>query len=365
MKRIFRNLFALLLLLTLSKSAIAQNVPIILDFTNRKVSADGLSWTFDLEAKGGAGYVGPNNNGWVGFNIRLDVLLPPGVSVIDGTGMGDPAFTTGTAAVQPIVPGSPPDGQTGFGLTLERSNQTDLNTSSFVKLATYTINFSGPVDQGDPATPRPNAIASGSSWTNLANDPPLNSLGLRRPFTMAAQFPLPVKLLSFDAAKEANAISLTWTTTEETNSERFDVQHSENGKEWSTIQTVAAKGESKMQADYNATDNNPFEGNNFYRLHMIDKDGTSAYSRIRTIKFEGVATYMFPNPVSDELTIQASDWTKVSKVRILNTNGKEVYKSADKPTPKVNVKNMLNGIYLIQLTMLNGSESTYKVVVSK
>ena len=364
MKQILRNLFAVLVLLSLSKAAFAQNVPIILDFTNRKVSADGLSWTFDLEAKGGVGYAGPNNDGWVGFNVRLDVLLPPGVTILNGTGTGNTNFTTGTVGVQTIVPGFTPLGQSELGLTLERNNETDLNTSTFVRLATFTVNFSGPVNQGDPATPRPNAIASGSSWTNLANDPPLNPIGLRRPFTMAAEFPLPVKLLSFDATKEGAVINLNWATTEETNSDRFDVQRSSNGKEWNTITTITAKGESKQQVEYVAVDNDPINGNNFYRLHMIDKDGTGAYSRIRTVKFEGVVTYMYPNPVSEELTIKAADWSKITKVEIVGSNGKVVYHSFGKPSPNVKVKNLLNGVYLVRLTNTNGSETTHKIVVN-
>ncbi|MCF0042192.1 T9SS type A sorting domain-containing protein [Dyadobacter fanqingshengii] len=364
MKKHLKYFFSALLLISMSQITKAQNVNIILDFTNRKVSADGLSWTFDLEAKGDVGYAGPNNNNWKAYNIRLDLDLPDGVEILGGTGVADPNFTTGSLGVQNVVLGSPPMGQKAMGLTLSRGNQTDLNTSTFVKLATYTINFSGPVNQGDPATPRPNAIASGSSWTNGANDPASgNPLGLRRPFLMAQSFALPITLLSFDAAKEGNAINLAWSTTEEINSDRFDVQRSGNGKEWNTIETVAAKGESKQQVEYSAVDSDPLEGNNLYRLHMIDKDGTSAYSRIRTVKFEGVATYMYPNPVSDELTIKAVDWSKVMKVEIVSSNGKKVY-SSEKPSPNVNVKNLRNGVYLVRLTNSNGSETTHKIVVN-
>ncbi|MCF0064355.1 T9SS type A sorting domain-containing protein [Dyadobacter chenwenxiniae] len=285
------------------------------------------------------------------------------MTILNGTGSGNTDFTTGTVGVQTIVPGSPPLGQSELGLTLERNNETDLNTLSFVKLATFTINFSGPVNQGDPATPRPNAIAQGSSWTNLANDPPLNPIGLRRPFQMAQSFALPVKLLSFDASSEGNAINLAWSSTEETNSDHFDVQRSANGKDWKTITTVAAKGESRSTVDYSAVDNDPFEGENLYRLHMIDKDGTSAYSRILSVKFEGVAAYMYPNPVSDELTIKAADWSKIKKVEIVGSNGKKVY-SSEKPSPNVKVKNLLNGVYLVRFTNTNGSEKTYKIVVN-
>ena len=180
---------------------------------------------------------------------------------------------------------------------------------------------------------------------------------------MAQSFPLPVKLLSFDAAKEGNAINLAWSTTEETNSDRFDVQRSANGKEWRTIQTVAAKGESNSKVEYVAVDNDPFEGDNLYRLHMIDKDGTSAFSQIRSVKFEGVATYMYPNPVTDALTIKAADWSKVTKVEIVGSNGRKVY-SSNKPSPNVDVKNLRNGVYLVRLTNTNGSETTHKIVVN-
>ncbi|MCF2499602.1 T9SS type A sorting domain-containing protein [Dyadobacter chenhuakuii] len=365
MKKHLKYFFSALLLISMSQIAKSQNVNIILDFTNRKVSADGLSWTFDLEAKGDVGYAGPNNNNWKAYNIRLDLDLPDGVDILGGTGVADPNYTTGSLGVQTTVFGDPPLGQKELGLTLSRGNQTDLNTFTFVKLATYTINFSGPVDQGNPATPRPNAIASGSSWTNAANDPASgNQLGLRRPFSMAENFALPVKLLSFDATKEGAGINLNWATTEENNSDRFDVQRSSNGKEWNTITTITAKGESKQQVEYVAVDNDPINGNNFYRLHMIDKDGTGAYSRIRTVKFEGVVTYMYPNPVSEELTIKAADWSKITKVEIVGSNGKVVYHSFGKPSPNVKVKNLLNGVYLVRLTNTNGSETTHKIVVN-
>jgi hypothetical protein len=216
------------------------------------------------------------------------------------------------------------------------------NTLADFNVITSSIFFKGPQTPGD--------------------DPANNNSTTQMEVVMDA---MPVTLVSFDATKEASSVNLTWSTTEETNSERFDVQRSANGKDWETFQTVAAKGESKVQLDYAAVDNDPFEGDNFYRLHMIDKDGTSAYSRIRTLKFEGVGTYIYPNPVSDELTIDAADWSKVSKVRIIGSNGKEVYKSIGKPSPKVDVKNMQSGIYLVQLTTTNGSETTYKIVVNK
>lgn len=366
MKQYLKYISVAVLMVILSQPAKSQNVNIILDFTHKKVSSDGLSWTFDLEAKGDVGYGGPNNNNWRAFNIRLDLNLPAGVSILNGSGITNPNFASELSGVQTVVFGDSPPGQKELGLTLSRGDQTDLNMSTFVKLATFTVNFTAPVNQSDLATARPSANASGSSWTNAADDPGSgNQLGVRRPFLMPLISALPVTLKSFNATKEGTTVELNWATTEETNSDRFDIQRSADGKEWSTIQTVIAKGESKVEVAYSAVDSDPFEGENLYRLHMVDKDGTSANSRIVNVKFEGLATYLYPNPVSEELTIKAANWSNIAGVRIVNKNGREVYKSSGKPSQIVNVKNMPGGIYLVHLTTTNGSGSTYKIVVNK
>ncbi|KAA6440335.1 T9SS type A sorting domain-containing protein [Dyadobacter flavalbus] len=178
--------------------------------------------------------------------------------------------------------------------------------------------------------------------------------------------PQPVTLTDFRVQKEEATALLEWETTEETNSDRFEVQKSADGKKWETFQIVAAQGESKSLISYSAVDKAPFAGENFYRLHMIDKDGTSAYSRIRKLYFDALASIaLYPNPVSDMLSIDMADWSKVSAISVSNTAGRSVYKSQGSLEKNINVKGWPAGIYLVQITFTGGTINSYKLIVTK
>jgi hypothetical protein len=95
-------------------------------------------------------------------------------------------------------------------------------------------------------------------------------------FTIKPATALPVTLLSFDGKVLEITIQLNWKTTAETNFSHFEIQKSADSKEFGTIGNV--KGIS--QSIYNFTDTNPTEGQNYYRLRMVDLDGTTAFSKI-------------------------------------------------------------------------------------
>jgi hypothetical protein len=180
--------------------------------------------------------------------------------------------------------------------------------------------------------------------------------------------PLPVKLISFKAVKENNTSLLTWTTSEEVNSESFNIEHSIEGKKWRTIGIVAASGETKnITTHYTYTDISPAKGQNLYRLKMIDcaanhQDQTFAYSRIVSVNFNSETMVMtYPNPATDKITITANDWGDVKSVRILNNSGKTVYHS-DSPEAEINVQNLSSGSYIIGLTRANGEQENVKFV---
>jgi hypothetical protein len=337
-----------------------------LQFQNTSMSADGLTYKFDLWAFQGQGYntANPDESNWQGMNIRADINVPVGVTITTATIARNFTYTS-LGGVSFPAPGDVVTDKNSFSINLLRDeDQSDIPAVTGCMLGTVTINFSGPVPPSNTITVRPFDItefqgAETSFWANL------DGSVVRRIFqTFPVDQSLPVNLISFDLDKEGSAVNMVWATTAETNSDRFDVQRSSNGKEWRVIQSVRAKGESNSKVEYSAVDTDPIEGDNLYRLHMIDKDGTSAYSQIRTAKFEGVATYMYPNPVSEELIIKAADWSKIEKVEIVGSNGKAVYQSSGKPSPNVNVKKLSNGVYLVRLTNTNGSETTHKIVVN-
>ncbi|MCF0056412.1 ice-binding family protein [Dyadobacter sp. CY356] len=183
----------------------------------------------------------------------------------------------------------------------------------------------------------------------------------------AAETPLPVTLTSFTAKKgELQTTLLKWTTTAETNSDRFEIQRSNNGKVWNPITTILAKGESTSLSSYQYSDTKPENGTNLYRLKMIDKDETFAYSRIESTEFKMLAkTVLYPNPAVDYLTLNVDDISMIQRIQISNILGVNVYditKAASDLSSKVDVKNLPSGMYIVRITNNTGNIASAKIV---
>jgi hypothetical protein len=175
--------------------------------------------------------------------------------------------------------------------------------------------------------------------------------------------PLPVKLYAFEVNKQENQAALTWMTTEETQSDRFEVEHSLNGTSWNLIATVKSNGESTTQQRYSFVDIAPAKGNNLYRLKMIDNDGTYAYSRIRNIDFNGIEASVYPNPAADKLYIQ--NYESVRNITFVNISGKKVLISNKASANGLDISTLPAGMYLVTVLRENGSKTSTRVLITK
>lgn len=175
--------------------------------------------------------------------------------------------------------------------------------------------------------------------------------------------PLPVTLTRFTAVAEGKAVLLAWATTEETNSDRFEIERSSDGKKWGRIGTVASSGESKVLVNYFYADNAPLAGENLYRLKMVDKDDTYAYSAIRNVQIKGEAIRPYPNPVSDKLLIDS--YAKVKEVSVKNAAGQYLLQIQKVSSDGIDVSRLTPGVYIVTLALFDGTISTHKVAVTR
>ena len=117
---------------------------------------------------------------------------------------------------------------------------------------------------------------------------------------------LPVTWLSFRAELKDDDVLLTWSTASESNNEGFDIQRSENGRDWQTIGFVPGAGTTSEVQHYSYLDQSPVTSHQslFYRLQQRDYDGTTDYSPVRVIQLkEENGIRIFPNPASEQATI--------------------------------------------------------------
>ncbi|SDF65737.1 Por secretion system C-terminal sorting domain-containing protein, partial [Dyadobacter soli] len=183
------------------------------------------------------------------------------------------------------------------------------------------------------------------------------------PYTIRWENPLPVTLVSFTVTARENVAELNWVTSEETNSDRFEVQRSLDGKAWKAIGSVKAQGESKVRKTYAYVDHQPEVGVSVYRLKMVDADSSFAFSAIRSVRFESkLESSIYPNPVSNELTLKVTSWKQVKAIRIDNLAGLQVYSSGPVEAGKVDVSKLDSGVYVLRITHTDGSVHTHKFV---
>jgi len=174
--------------------------------------------------------------------------------------------------------------------------------------------------------------------------------------------PLPVNLLSFQARQEGNVALMTWTTTFEINSARFDIEHSADQKSWTIIGNRLAAGHTTTQSNYAFTHQTPSKGVNYYRLRSIDDNGASAVSEIRSVNFGMTGTVeVSPNPTKGDVKLYGTN--SGDQITVYNTLGRLVIKTtASAQNHRLDLSSFPDGVYRIVVESSSGEYYTEKVI---
>ena len=112
---------------------------------------------------------------------------------------------------------------------------------------------------------------------------------------------LPAELAYFEALPDERGVMLRWQTLWELDNDFFEMQHSIDGADFSTLEKIKGIGNSELANNYQYIHSNPAPSINYYRLKQIDFDGTFTYSSVLAVdlgKNQSNADFVvFPNPV--------------------------------------------------------------------
>ena len=148
----------------------------------------------------------------------------------------------------------------------------------------------------------------------------IDATGNTSEFGVLTSPPLPVKLVHFSARQVEQSIGLNWSTSQEANANRFEIQRSVDTRHWETIGERIAVGESMATVRYSFDDSTPSSGDNYYRLKMIDLDGTFAFSGIQSVNFKNKAVCVYPNPLDFGQPIELSlPINHVERIQVFNS----------------------------------------------
>jgi len=172
---------------------------------------------------------------------------------------------------------------------------------------------------------------------------------------------LPIELAKFTVKSDDHkTVQLAWTSLTENNSLHYEVERKTDNEDFTRVGTVAAAGESLEEINYTYEDDiSKVSGNYvYYRLKMVDKDGSYEYSEVRSLKLETRDSGIFiaPNPAVN--TVELSMKMAVSgnvNVHIYDMQGRQLcnyqwtYNDNSVVRERIDVSQLEAGLYLVEV----------------
>ena len=228
----------------------------------------------------------------------------------------------------------------------------DTNPTLVATMTFNNVTPGAPISIGDGVGSDPGSAVYLNSLADGLTSHPIDING-------AQNQSLPIDMRTFEAEKLDREVLLSWTTASEVNSSHFEIERSQDLDEWKKLGEVAAMGESSVDQDYEFLDSNlPLNARTnhkifYYRLKMVDNDGFTEYSEIRTVRFDldGEGDFLvYPNPAINEVYVNLSninDVTGNATVNIIDMNGKLVKRVplTSNDDIAVDVSNLTSGVY--------------------
>ena len=167
---------------------------------------------------------------------------------------------------------------------------------------------------------------------------------------------LPVRWLHIDGWWKNGKAWLQWSTAQEQNNARFDIERSMDGGAFVTIGTVKGAGQSTSPMHYSFEDGDLSRvGTYLYRLRQVDFDGRTSLSPVVTLslKANGATVMLRPNPASRSLVVSGTGLPGGrGLVRLLNSSGKTVLEQvlpALNGSFTINLPTVPSGIFYLQV----------------
>lgn len=161
---------------------------------------------------------------------------------------------------------------------------------------------------------------------------------------------LPVELVRLSATPGTDGINVAWTTASESNSDHYVVERSDDMHAWGAIGTVRAAGQTLVPTNYGLLDRTPRPGTNYYRLHMVDQDGSSERSEIVSAEWAVPAIGLHPNPNQGSFHVYRAD--PAAPIQVTDATGRNVdftITTTAEGLVRVDLRSPGAGVYLVRV----------------
>jgi poly(beta-D-mannuronate) lyase len=172
----------------------------------------------------------------------------------------------------------------------------------------------------------------------------------------------PVHLISFNAIQNNNLIQLHWKVENEINFLSYAIEKSNNGVNFENIGNITANNSN----NYIFEINNPNQLKQYFRLKLINQDGTFQYSSIVVIRLnDKTEISLYPNPAKDFVSINVNTLTPNTYLVLNDFTGRIISKILLTETiANFSTRNLVTGMYTVQLLQNNQIIKTIPFIIA-
>ncbi len=186
---------------------------------------------------------------------------------------------------------------------------------------------------------------------------------------------LPLSTINLQALAKNNGIDVNWQTTNEIELKSYEVERSTDATNFTQQASIVAKNESNNS--YNYFDANIKSGLWYYRIKIINKDGSSKYTNTIAINLNAkVADFIvYPNPVKGKtFTVQLATIEKGNySIQLFNQSGQLMLQKSTLLQASSNASIVVDfkqqqlpiGNYSIVLTNENGMKLVKQIMIAE
>ena len=178
---------------------------------------------------------------------------------------------------------------------------------------------------------------------------------------------LPLKLSSFGARVNNCNVNLNWVSESETDFKNYKIESSTDGQNFKAIATISPlQNNISSVQQYSYQDKSPQQGKVYYRLKMINIDGSFGYSNtvVMNLDCNKSSVVVYPNPVSDMLNVNVTNSDdNATTANLFDPDGRMAYtKKLMSGTNLIDMKKFPKGLYLLELHTNKGETQHFKII---
>jgi|GEM_PF-3902637 len=152
----------------------------------------------------------------------------------------------------------------------------------------------------------------------------------------------------------ASSATIQWEVASENNLAFYEVESTKDGQSWTVEATIEPSLQERSTKTYATELTDQPAGLVYYRIAMVDVDGTKHYTDVLSAQFEAAKVAVYPTLTQGEVHITGFE---TAQITVFNSAGFVVTNQIAQQTATIDLSTVESGMYIVQVTTAEGTQS--------